>query len=457
MPFDSRPRNPFVDTALQRNVAKIRSGDRVALAVGLALTLLVSAPLLSEQAGAPRNLRIVPPESANGVLSASDLSYLGSMRIPSALAYGSGALAGRTTNGQVSFFMLNQRGEAYEFNYVGHAIDPYAAPTAPVLRYWGWVTWNGDDQKNLSWDYSSGAMRSSKTNGNPWPFYGLAYHNGYLYTTYLDYYNSNFGLTDHCLVATDLSRPDSAWAFGPYRFNGTSVKHLCGNLLVTPRGLGMVGSMMALSVNPDNSWGPALWVMPYPIGSTPGGYQSPKLSPTPLLDHDISERSPRDGDYRPDPYNRYNPDIVPVNGQGFWTQRDRMSTAAWIQTSSGKAGILFMGGMATGQIWYGSYDNGPDGATNRCKSADRGENAAGFRPEWRIYSPADLTGNNLKVAPKATFNPRSLPNGDSAGYACEQYITGAYFDQASSKLFLAGGYDPSISGLTVINVWHVKP
>ena len=219
----------------------------------------------------------------------------------------------------------------------------------------------------------------------------------------------------------------------------------------------MVGSMMALSVNADNTWGPAIWVLPFPTSSTPGGYQSPKLAPTPLLDFDLSNRSPRAPDYRPDPYNAYNPDIWPSGGVGYWTQRDRMSTATWIETSKGKTGVLFMGGMGTGQIWYGSYDNGPDGAINRCQSANRGENAAGFRPEWRIYDPDDLTGTNLRVAPRATFDPKTLPNGASGGYACEQFITGAYFDQASSLLFLSGGYDPSVTGLTSISVWRVNP
>ena len=44
---------------------------------------------------------------------------------------------GVPTAGQVSFFMVNKNGEAYEFNYVGHALDPHAAPVAPVKKYLG--------------------------------------------------------------------------------------------------------------------------------------------------------------------------------------------------------------------------------------------------------------------------------------------------------------------------------
>ena len=154
--------------------------------------------------------------------------------------------------------------------------------------------------------------------------------------------------------------------------------------------------------------------------------------------------------------NPYNPDGPPPP-PGFWTQRDRMSTAVWIETSNGKVGVVFMGGMATGQVWYGSWEGGPYGAVNRCHSADRGENAEGFRAEWRIYDPLDLTGANVRVAPRASFNPKSLRNGDWSQAMCEQYYTGAYFDRASSKLFVVGGYDPVVAGLTVINVWQVNP
>ena len=79
-----------------------------------------------------------------------------------------------------------------------------------------------------------------------------------------------------------------------------NVKHLCGNLLTTPHGLGLVGSMMAMSRNFDNSWGPALWTVPYPTTATPGGYQSPKLATRALLDYNVNDRAPRAGDYRPD-------------------------------------------------------------------------------------------------------------------------------------------------------------
>ncbi len=448
-----------------------RFGRRPRILTIIAGLVLIAASLeLLAQGAPPRNLRIVPPPTApttpppappapspprTGLLAPSDLTYLGAMRGPSAAGGSGGALAGRTVGSQIYFFMINRDGEVFEFPYVGQSLDLNTAPIAPVQRAWGWVAWNGNDRRDISWDYNTGAVRHTRTTGNPWPYFGLAYHDNKLYWSYLDYYNTMYGDSDHCVGFTNLSGdPNTNWARGPFRFNW-NVKHLCGNLLNTPRGLGLIGSMMAMSRNTDNTWGPSLFVRPYPTMSDAGGYQSPRLSVTPLLDHSQTQRSQRAGDYRPNELDPYNPDMFPSGGQGYWTQRDRMSVAAWIETARGKVGIVFMGGMATGQVWYGSWDAGPHGETNRCRSADRGENAVGFRPEWRIYDPLDLTGSNLRAAPRFTFNPTSLTNGYWSMYACEQYSTGAYYDQASGKLFVTGGWDSS--GVPVINVWQVTP
>jgi hypothetical protein len=445
------------------NQSRARSGKRPRILTIIAGLVLVAASLeLFAQGAPPRNLRIVTPSPdptpSTGVIAPADFTYLGAMRIPAKLAWSVGALAGRTIGTQVFFFMVDRNGEAFEFPYVGHSLDLAQAPTAPMQREWGFISWNGTEMRNLSWDYSTGAVRSYYTTGNPWPFFGLAYYDNKLYWSYLDYYNTMYGATDHCLGFTDLAGdPTRNWARGPFRFRNSNVKHLCGNVLNTPRGLGLVGSMMAMSRNTDNSWGPSLFVRPYPTTADPGGYSSPELTVTALLDHSIQDRSPRVGDYKPDPYNQYNPDIHPSGGNGFWTQRDRMNVAAWIETTGGKRGILFMGGMATGYVWYGNFAYGPNGTSNPCRSAERGENAEAFRPEWRIYDPNDLTGSNLRVPPRTTLNPKTLRNGDQAHFACEQYVTGAYFDRASGKLFLAGGYDPWVQGLTVINVWQLAP
>jgi hypothetical protein len=160
--------------------------------------------------------------------------------------------------------------------------------------------------------------------------------------------------------------------------------------------------------------------------------------------HSIDARASRASDYQPNLADPYNPDGPPPP-PGFWTQRDRMNAIAWIETASGKRGFLTMGGMATGQVWYGSWDAGPNGEINHCQSAPRGENAAGFRPEWRIYDPYKLTGG--VVQPDRIFSPWDISPYPFFG-ACEKYYTGAYFDRATGLLFAASFYE--------IQVWHVR-
>ncbi len=388
-----------------------------------------------------------PPQSptpTGGVLAPSDFVYLGAVRMP----FGGGNLAGKNENGQITLYTLtpasDDGGKLYAMPYDGNA--SIASPPTLAATLQGWPTWNDKEKLDVSWDYKTGALRSVKTTGgNPWPFLGLAYHQGKLYVSYLDYYNSDYGGTDHCLVVADLTQSGDARSKGPYRFAGTSVKRICGGLFPTPQGLGMTGSMMAISRNMDNSWGPSLSILPWTaIGSNPGGYKSRELDLEEKLMHSLRNRASRAPDYKPNLADKHNPD-GPMPGRGTWTQRDRMNVGAWIETTSGKRGVVFMGGMGTGQIWYGSWDAGPNGEINKCRSAERGENAEGFRPEWRIYDPVKLKGG--VVQPDHIFSPwdRSPePNFD----ACERYYTGAYFDQASSTLFAASGAE--------VQVWRVQ-
>jgi hypothetical protein len=357
-------------------------------------------------------------------------------------------LTGKNENGQITLYTMttlpdgdgNDRGKLYAMPYNGQA-SMGDAPTLPAT-FLGWPNWNDNTKLDVSFEYPSGALRST---ANPWPILGLAYHAGKLYFTYLDYYNSDHGGTDHCLVVADLTQSGDARSKGPYRFAGTSVKRICGGLFPTPQGLGMTGSMMAISRNTDNTWGPSLSILPWTaIGSNPGGYKSRQLVLEEKLMHSLTNRASRAPDYKPNLADPHNPD-GPRPGRGTWTQRDRMNVGAWIETTGGKRGVLFMGGMGTGQIWYGSWDAGPNGEINRCRSAERGENAEGFRPEWRIYDPVKLKGG--VVQPDHIFSPWDLSPAPLLD-ACERYYTGAYFDQASSTLFAASGAE--------VQVWRVQ-
>ena len=71
----------------------------------------------------------------------------------------------------------------------------------------------------------------------------------------------------------------------------------------------MGGSMMALSRNMDNSWGPSLSILPWDaIGANPGGFNSPQLFLTERLMHSQWARASRASDYRPNFDDPYNPD-----------------------------------------------------------------------------------------------------------------------------------------------------
>lgn len=389
------------------------------------------------------------PPGPPGMLQASDFTYIGRVR----LGVSGWNMTGKTEGGQVSLLTVtassDNGGKLYAMPYT---VTPEPGwGNAPILNgtFQGWPTWNGETKLNVSWDYQTGALRDTTTTGNPWPFLGLAFYNGELYISYLDYYNTMHGATDHCLLVCDTTKVGDSRTKGPYRFvDHGSVKQIGGGLCATPHGLGMAGSMMCISRNMDNTWGPSLSMLPWgEIGTNPGGYQSPQLRVVQQLMHSQHARASRHGDYKPDLSNPYNPDgpqPAPGYMTGTWTQRDRMNAVAWIETTSGKRGYLTMGGMGTGQIWYGSYDAGPSGAYNKCKSADRGENAEGFRAEWRIYDPDKLRGG--VVQPESVFSPydrSEFPLFDT----CERYYTGCYFDQASSTLFAASGAE--------VQVWAV--
>jgi hypothetical protein len=382
-------------------------------------------------------------------LQPSDFTFLGTVRPPSHAVGGN--LAGKTENGQTSLYMLTHHsddgGRLYEMPYTGNA--SLQNPPTLTATFRGWPAWNGKTLQAVSWDYKTGALRSYRhpALGNQWPFHGLAYHQGKLYISYLDYYNSDYGTTDHCLIVADLTQTGDSRTSSAYRFrNHGSVKRICGGLFVTPQGLGMGASMMAISRNFDNAWGPSFSVLPWNAISHNGGFNSAPLAVSPRLSHAIDNPASRASDYRPHIENPSNPD-GPLPPPGRWTQRDRMNVFTWIETTSGKRGVVAMGGMATGQVWYGHFSSGPGGAVNECQSAERGENADTFRPEWRIYDPVKLTGG--RPEPDHIFDPRSRPNAaDWMFHVCEAYFTGAYFDRASGLLFAASGAH--------IGVWRVQ-
>ena len=372
---------------------------------------------------------VSPPST--GVLSPSNFTFLGNVL----LGAGGGNLAGKNENGQITLYTLSPHsdngGTLYAMPYTPGQESIYEPFQTLPATGGVWPTWNDNTQLNVSYVYPSGAIRSiATTGGNPWPFLGLCYHGGLLYITFLDYYNSAYGATDHCMVICDLTQSGNARSKGSYRFDGGySVKALGGGLCVTPYGLGMGGSMMCISRNTDNTWGPTLVTMPWAgVGSNLGGFNSPMLPTNEHLMHNYGAKATRNGDYIPDVDNPFNPDgPIPTPGYmtGTWTQRDRMNAIAWIETPSAKRGFLTLGGMATGYVWYGNWANGQNGTINPCHSADQGENAQGFRPEWRIYDPLQLNGG--QVQPIHVFDVWDTLHDQANFGTCERYYTGCWY------------------------------
>ena len=149
-----------------------------------------------------------PPPPTTGVLSSSNFTFLGNVF----MAAGGGNFTGRNESGQITLYSLSSHsdngGQLYATPYTpgqeSMADNPPVLATLPPIT---WPTWNDNTQLNISYVYPSGTIRSiATTGGNPWPFLGLCYHAGLLYITYLDYYNSAYGGTDHCMVVCDLTQ-----------------------------------------------------------------------------------------------------------------------------------------------------------------------------------------------------------------------------------------------------------
>ena len=407
-----------------------------------------------------KEVQCVPtPPTSGEVIAPPAFTYKGFYRMP--LALGGAEKLAVEPGGVLSFY-----------SFAGEILYKYNRPNAPPSKqyataptvvnvtqvgypYWNIVPCNEvhDIQdasgcwisKKESFEYPGGARRDQQL----FNVHGIAWVAGKLYYTFLDFYNSVFGATDHALGVTDLSKNEKTrWAGDTLRALNSNVKLWGGSVTLLPDGrLGFVGSFGALSRNTDNSHG-TCW-SEAPVPTTAGGFNSVPLSLQTTMCYSISNKMPRVGDYIPDRTNPYNPDLEPVAGTGYWTQVDRCDVAVKIETLSGKRGLVFMCGFGTGQIWYGHYSAGPNGAVDPCNSSTRGENAQGYRPEWRIYDPVGLkVGHN---DPVHTFNPQTKDNipWDDWWFPCKNYASGAYWNKPTNELFvLAGGQ---------LHVWVVQP
>ena len=157
------------------------------------------------------------------VLSPTDLTYLGAMRVPEQnvnMMFSYGGLTGRKVDGKVHLLMVgsNNAGDPiYELADTGaYHRDPAQAPRMSLVRDWGGIY--GGLRKSWS---ANGAERSF-----PDTLYMGSFHfnetTDLLYWTYYDVYNTTF-VEDWCLGATRLA-PSGPVAFGPWRPSGEGKK-----------------------------------------------------------------------------------------------------------------------------------------------------------------------------------------------------------------------------------------
>lgn len=473
-----------------------------ALAMGAGVGPLVAktnilASMLGEQLPqAPSNVRVL----ARTLLTPSDFTYLGCMRMPAEtwnsvgdLSSSYASLGGRKVNGAVQLFMTgsnvpntggSQNGQDDVFEFLdtqSYNLDYSTAPRAQLLTAWGNIYQN----KRVSWD-ANGNLVSLQYLLTPC----LAWHNNRLYWTYYDSYNVA-GHDDWCIGMTDLrASPSQMIAYGPWRPTtpgaGPGVKHAAGWLVEMPDGSLGVGSPG--QSGPYASWGPELVSgAPWPTDTTPGGYGATNITFARThvqykimqgyinLDGSLPAGQPIWSSRRAGDYVFHNTNIsvgyaqspTEINptlngGAGSFSQIDVVRGCVYINTPT-KTGILFVGSMGTGHIWYGPVSDCGHGLGNPC-GGGQGPNSSGSKAQWWIYDPAVcqqvVTGQIAPYAiePSAAFDPTATIS-SRIKMGCAHRFGGVYFDPETQKLYVAAYQaDDSVAGLAwpLVHVFHVS-
>ena len=139
-------------------------------------------------------------------------------------------------------------------------------------------------------------------------------------------------------------------------------------------------------------------------------------------------------------------DWAPHNGVGYWSWTDVIWQAAvWIDLPT-KHGVLFFPNQGNGRLWYGN------GGVNE----EHGSNW------WYTYDPKDLATVAQGVTPQWSIQAArtwsvhypglSYP---LTGFATNQQVTGATYDDSTRRLYLAVSFAGSNSE-TVVYVYEVS-
>src|SRR5262245_23086004 len=425
-------RDRFLQTANASLVSRRSFLNRVALGLGLAPLAagsLGTALALGQTVPPPTNVRI-----KRRTLSASDFSYLGAMRLPTSgypndedPSFSYVPLAARKVNGVLRFFMTgsNPKGDrVFEFiDTQSYTADYRNAPRAAMATYWG--------------DVYQGRRKSWDAAGNPVALNflltrGLLWHNDRLYWTFYDSYNT-VNRDDWCIGMTNLGAdPSQIRAYGPWRpttpGDGPGVKHANQWLVEMPDGtLGAGASIQSGDLY--SSYGPELVAgAAFPTDATPSGYGTPNLAFPQCyvqyknmygyvnVDGTLRSGQPiwalrREGSYV---YHNVNPSVGRIEAQpeidpaknggvGSFTSIDGIGGCVYINLPD-KPGILFLGALGTGHVWYGPVSNCGHGLGNPC-TGGQGPNATSFQARWWIYDPAACQASITRAVKPWQINP----------------------------------------------------
>ncbi len=416
----------------------------------------------------PQNLRVTP---ASGVgkrlLRDTDIQYLGAFRFPSSgtdLSFSYGSMTARKVNGQVRILILGPIGNGdplYEFADPGTYSKVISqAPKATLIKNWG----NIYGQARKTW-YTTGVEKVN------YPRYMGSLHwnesKQLLYWTYYDTYNTT-GDEDWSLGATQLPASGSAVAFGPWRVagpTGSGKKGVwkCVRISEHPTTGELLCGSIIMSGNHSAPWGPNIWVGPWPTEITPAGFGAPDIPIQKYLTYPgMIGRINRDGSWtgnissarRPGDY-IFEPltsgvltEIDPLknNGVGSWTQVDILGGNKWIDLPD-RYGMMFMGKLGSGHVWYRNAGVGNDLCTHGVASPVNitGPVSTDAYPFTMIFDPADLeavkagTKADYTVDAKQTINLQAAhgiqtSTIDHIGSA--KFVGDSYFDPATRKLYV---------------------
>lgn len=475
-------------------------------------------------------------------LAAADFVYQGCFKVPQwAFAPGSSTLQGnrtsynysdswesplamRVVNGQVRFFVLanyTQGGAVLEI-LLPASLSPTvsAAPMAATAEFWGLSVY-GSPVKKVSAQYPGGNFSGILTTGLLWDDVRQV-----LWWSAHDIFdNIGTGPTlGYAKLTTPTGKPSpsaQAQAFGPFDVNSSvnNTHNVNGNLVALPpavqtaagnRRLAMGG--LFSSILGQQQFGPNLIAFDEPqdtsVPTAPGAYPWGPANRfiagtkdllkfgrgTPAAQsggvYNYQKYCHRPADYAPMGLTSATSppqggsggtDVLPQNGVGFWTNRDRVSGCVYVSTPT-KEGFVFTGGSALGTTWYSEFGynglatsgtkigNDPRGYSGWYTGSFNGGRVGcdDYRPAFYLFSMQDLlNGANGQypldphvvrhaVGPLTGTSFANAKMSNGMGYGA---LGGCVYDPATRRLYALQNFAYVWAGLEtfpIIHCWQVQ-